>query len=703
MNAEKESGAQAMKTTPDRIKLGPVQASRLSRMTGLPAQELQGKTIADLSDSLKWKIHPDLFLFRQVCGKVVKTDPATGIDYPVPYATVHIMDTDCSFLGLFPAESPWAWLFPVFCHNEEIGHVKTDACGNFCVWIPAFEIDWIRRWRLERHCLPDLLVKPNLWDILEHLKIIPPEVIPVPFPPGPGPWPGPDPAPYLTRNPDGMRRVEALAGRATALKLQAAAQSSMLNLRQIGLPELLNQPAFQSPLPPPISRSLHELHEQYRKKGAEALTSHLGGAAGRGYKLDLHHYAGPFPRWKCHWDIHTEWVPILDVPDITFRVTQDVNGDGTEETIYAEGFFDVRWNAGSIPPVTLHASQIAVASPLCGQIPAISCQETGAGAGIKGVSLMQLDPPAAGDPYVDASTGFAVRPNRPHADGLLHGSAFSTTDPLATAPFCGTLLLRGCNHVPGASYYRVLYKRNGATEVPFVNCSWPIFRPLSSTPTWVNPVDGNGWYSVLPDPANWLIPYLLLAWPSYQHQPGVYDLRIELADGSKNHLAYSAPVRLNVDNTGPGAAITGLSWRVEGALAWTPLSLQCPVVRRPAGANIEFQVAWQASASHLLYTQLVASGCGSSSAVLNLTSGTASAEHWYNSELDNTVTKTATYRLNFPSGGQPDNQGAYAFYVNAYSRAIDPSHATGYVQDWQYNVLWIGGTLDTAKVAVVNA
>jgi hypothetical protein len=152
MNAEKSSNAQAMKTTPDKIKLGPAQASRLSKLTGLAAQELQGKTIAYLSDSLKWKIPPDLFLFRQVCGKVVKTDPATGIDYPVPYATVHIMDTDCSFLGLFPAGSPWAWLFPLFCHNEEIGHVKTDACGNFCAWIPAFDIDWIRRWRLERHC-----------------------------------------------------------------------------------------------------------------------------------------------------------------------------------------------------------------------------------------------------------------------------------------------------------------------------------------------------------------------------------------------------------------------------------------------------------------------------------------------------------------------------------------------------------------------
>jgi hypothetical protein len=34
-----------------------------------------------------------------------------------------------------------------------------------------------------------------------------------------------------------------------------------------------------------------------------------------------------------------EWVPLVDVPDITFRVTQDVDGDGDEETIYSEGYY----------------------------------------------------------------------------------------------------------------------------------------------------------------------------------------------------------------------------------------------------------------------------------------------------------------------------------------------------------------------------
>ena len=702
------SHVQNVKIAPDKIKLGQAQATRLSKMSGVAVAEIQGKTIAELSEGLKWKIPPEMFAFRQVCGKVVKTDPATGVDYPVPNATVHIMDTDCSFLGLFPVKSPWAWLFPLHCHQEEIGHVKTDACGNFCAWIPRFDIDWILRWRLERHCLPYLLMKPNIWDILEHLEVIPPELVHGPFPPGPGPEPGP----YIAGNPAGMRRVEALAGRATALKLQTAGQSSLFNQGAMGLSALLDQPAFQSPLPPPIPDSVQQIQQLYRMEGAHALARHLGGAAEASYKLDLKHVVGPFPLWRCHLELHSEWLPILDVPDISFKVTQDVNGDGTEEPIYSEGYFDVRWNAGAIPPVTLHANQTAVASLLCGSMPEISCQETGVGAGIKGVSLMPLAPPASGDSYVDAVTGYAVRPNRPHADGLLHGSAFSVSDPLATAPFCGTLLLRGCNQMPGAALYRILYKYNDGTEVPFLNHAWPIFRPLGSTPTWINPVDGNGWYQVLPDPGNWLIPYLLLAWPSYLYQPGTYDLRVELAKADKSHVAYSASVRLNVDNNDTVAAITGLSWRKEGDTAWVSLPLACPVVRRPAGKNIEFKVDWQASANHLLYTQLAAGGCGSSTAILELfldkpapTPGevAATAEHWHTAEGDNAVTKSATYRLAFPAAGDPDNQGGYAFWVNAYSRAMDPSHATGYVADWQYNVLWIGGTRYSLQVAVVNA
>lgn len=691
--------------TPDRQPIKPLQAQRLAALTGLKAEDVVNKNVAELSEQLKWQIDPELFLFRRICGKVVKTDPTTGVDYPVPGATVHILDTDCTFLGLFPIESPWAWLFPVFCHTEEIGTAKTDGCGNFCAWVPRFEIDWILRWRLERHCLGELLIKPKLLDLLKSLKLIPI--------PRPGPDPDPDPVTFLARNPNAIRRVASLAGKEVAQKLQAIAQSAVSNLRPTESQALLNRPVFDRSVPPPIPDALRQLDSAFQQGGPQVLETHLGSK--HQYQLDLKRYIGPFLRPPCWYEIEAEWLPLLDVPDITFRVTQDVDSDGTEETIYSEGFFDVRWNKGAISPVTLHASQIAVAAPLCGNIPEITCTQAGEGAGIKGISLMLAEPPAVGDPpvsgYIDPVTGFARRPNRPHPDGLIKGSAFSTNDPAATAPFLGTLLLRGCNQMPNAAFYRVLYSHNGGPEAPFLNLSWPIFRPLGSPPTWVNPVDGKGWYNILPDPGNWLVPYLLLAWPSYQFQPGTYELRVELANASKNHLVYSKPIRVNVDNSSPLGAITSLNWRVVGSTIWTSLLLQCPVIRRPVGEDIEFQVVWQVSSLHLLYGQLVASGCGSSTAVLSLqppmptaTSAQtlATTEHWYTSEADNTTSATAVYRLKFPSAGQPDNQGAYSFWVNAYSRAIDPSHATGYNADWNYNQLWIGGTIDFHSVAVVN-
>ena len=121
------------------------------------------------------------------------------MDYPVPYATVHVEDTDCSFLGLFPVENPFAWFFPITCRREEIGTVRTDACGRFCIWIPRFEIDWILRFRRERICFPDIFVKPNLRDILPLLEAQPvrPHIN------------DPDPPPQLTRRgPESLRQAE---------------------------------------------------------------------------------------------------------------------------------------------------------------------------------------------------------------------------------------------------------------------------------------------------------------------------------------------------------------------------------------------------------------------------------------------------------------------------------------------------------------
>ena len=685
---------------PDRQEITPIQAERLSALAGLNVEDLRGATIAGLADRLKWEIDPELLFFKRVCGRVVKTDPVTGVDHPVPFATVHVEDTDCSFFGLFPFESPWAWFFPFNCRREEIATVTTDRCGRFCVWIPRFEIDWILRWRLERHCYPELLVKPSIRDILEHLKLIPEVRIPL------GP-PRPDPPPYLLRD-DALAvgRLQELVGGTTAKRLLSAEKTIDLNEKTTDLRGILDRPAFTQPPAPPIPPELAELQQEHvsvegHEALGEALARRMGVAVDRIEGFDLGRHVGPFLRWRCQYEFRTEIVPIFDVPDITFRVSQDVDSDGTEETIYSEGFFDVRWNAGAIPDVSLHASQIAVATSACDPMPEPDCSELGAGLGIASAGFMPLSPvapPATGNDYYDPASGYARRPNRPHADGAIRTS--NLADPPATAPFSGTLLLRGCNQADGAEFYRMWYSFNGGPPVPFLNHSWPIFRPLGSVPTWVGP-DPNGWYPILPDPANWLIPYLLLSWPSYLYQPGLYDVYVELGDGGKNHLDNSASVKLQVDNSAPRVRFTSLSWHEIGGGAGGTFSppFTCCVVNRPLGSAIEFTVGYEVLASHLLDARLAHSGCGSGT-TLSRTSTLDTAEHWHTGQFDNTVTNTATFELPFA----PDNQGAYSFSVEAWSRTFNPSDPTGYTADWNgYDVALIGGTLAYLPVAVVNA
>src|SRR4051794_735599 len=175
--------------SPDEYRINRIQAEYLAAETGLPAEKLVDRPLLEVQRGLEFYIDPTLLFFRKVCGRVVKKDPATGTLYGVPNATVHVEDTDCSFLGFFPVESPLFWLWPVFCRREEIASTRTDRCGNFCVWVPRWDIDRVLRLRRERICLPDL-VKPSIRDLIDRFRL---EEQPI-FPPRPGP--GPDPAPF---------------------------------------------------------------------------------------------------------------------------------------------------------------------------------------------------------------------------------------------------------------------------------------------------------------------------------------------------------------------------------------------------------------------------------------------------------------------------------------------------------------------------
>ena len=683
----------AAKTTPDRMKLTSIQAGRLSQSAGLSLDAVKGRSIAELSEALKGKVDPELLLFRRVCGQVVRWDAASGQYQPVPFATVHVMDTDCDFLGYFPLQVKWAWLYPLFCHQEEITEVVTDECGNFCVWIPWFDIDWVIRWRLERLCFPEIFVPPNLGDLLQTVGVLP----------APEPH-GPNPGPVELRNARlSLDRLASIVGRDTASRLLLATQAASVGGSSSTLESLLSQPGFLHPGPPPSSPKLRDLGKQGQGRGGTGLKALVRGQADREYKLDVNHYIGPFPRYRCVWEIVEELVPILEVPDITFWVTQDIDGDGDQETIYTDGYFQVGWKSGPLSDVILHASQIARINGTCEVPPVGDCKTPE----ILFAGLMPVT--AATPPYLDTTTGsgrgFGLRPNPPHADGAVRSSVFPpalSPDTPANAPFTGTLQLYGCNLYKGGQFYRLLYSYNGATAVPFTSLKWYVDPfPGPGTPLHVVP-DAQGWYPILTTPSDWFPRNELLDWGTGGFPNGLYDVTMEIGDASKK-VIFTTPKALPffVDNSAPQPQFLSLAWRELPAGAWNYFpNLICPIVHRPAGKDIQFQVQYQVSASHLLKTVLFTSGCGGGTMQPDPEPNVVPYMHWHEDAADNFVSQTAYFSL--PASDLP---GCYGFGVNGFSRAFNPAGGDPgdpQAHDWYYDAAWLNWNLADLSVAVLD-
>ena len=88
----------------------------------------------------------------------------------------------------------------------------------------------------------------------------------------------------------------------------------------------------------------------------------------------------------------------------------------------------------------------------------------------------------------------------------------------AQAPYAGTLQLHGCHHIAGAQFYRLLYSYEGKPEQPFLGLEW--YPPeLTGPPWWFHAVpDADGWYDVLPE-AQLVFPHWLLNWPTSNGVP----------------------------------------------------------------------------------------------------------------------------------------------------------------------------------------
>ena len=666
------------------------QAAYLAELTGTPAEKLAGRPIRDLDEVLRWRIDPSLLFFRRICGRVVRAEPGTGVIQGVPNATVHVEDTDCSFLGFFPVEGPWIpwwWLWPISCQREEIATTMTDECGRFCVWVPRWDIDRLLRFRRERICFPDIF-KPTLRDILEDLGPGPIERPPIRVDPNP-----PDPAPFALMERTILEQAGPLLGRPSLGRLAHVAGQRAFGDQTGELEATLDEPAFLEALTAPLTdAALKRLERIEIPAGRQEPGGKKQQAEARlDVDLDVTKAIGPFLRCR---DVYVaEWQPVFDVPDITFRVTQDVDLDGTEETIYSESLFDVRWNAGLIPDVTLQASPIARPSYMC-EGPSIPCKNTPA---IVTVGLMPL---AAS--HHENATGHATRVNRPRPGGL-------SSDPQsgdAQAPYAGTLQLHGCHTVKGAEHYRLLYSHGPASDVPFTGLEW--YAPKLSGPPWFVHVapDADGWYAVptAAELADLVFPHWLLNWPTTSYPDGAYELRLQLADGTKTPLGspagLSQPVTFRIDNKAPAVTFSQIRWRVQGG-AWLPqntftLPFSCIVIERPTGADIEIEVTWGASAEHLRDARIYTSGCGDGDPVL--VSAVSTREHWHENFGDNAVARTTRFSV----AGDAD-QGAYSFSVDAWSRAFNPAgDGGGPATNWLANYSYIHSHPSVA-LAIIDA
>lgn len=712
---------------PDQVKLKGLQAQRFAQLANVPLEHVEGYTIAELSEKLKWVVDPIVFQFRSVCGQVVRLDPASGTYLPCPNCTVHVMDTDCDFLFYSPFDYPWLWCYPIVCHQEELLTTVTDECGNFCVLIPRFDIDWVVRWRAERYCFLETLQPPSLGDLLKHLPIIaeqqPPHI-------------GPDPGPVEIRQSGiSLEQLATFTGRETAKKILSSGMSTTFGAKNTVAQALMNQPAFHHPVPPPASAALLELHKQHQKRGSAAVAEFVQSTAKRDYNFDINRYIGPFPRWNCIWMLEKELVPVYEVPDISFWVQQDVYATGNLETIYQDGYFHVGWQGESLDNVTLHAAPNARVG--CYDPPALGgCKE----AGILFAGLMPND-----TAYID-SDGCSSRVNPPHADGATETGATRASvfppapqpDTPAKAPFTGTIQLYGC--IPKLStliekqptpkkaqsdpaYYRLNFKYK-ATEasasftdpVVFKGVTWYLDPwPGPGTPLHVVP-DADGWYPILSNPDAWFPPHELLDWPTTSYPDGLYEVALELGDANGNIIKTdSKTILLQIDNSANSPQIVSLAWRVAGTTIWNYFpNFTCMMVHRTPGTDLEFLVEYMVSMPHLLKMTLTATGCGAGtpqevvpqpnwSGPQNWSDPPSTADpyrHWHTSSIDNTISRAAIFVL--PGAALP---GCYTFTLDAYSRAFNPAGgdpSDPQAHDWYIDAGSLNWNQANLSVAVVD-
>ncbi|TKX44106.1 MULTISPECIES: helix-hairpin-helix domain-containing protein [unclassified Halorubrum] len=677
--------------TPDDWRVTERQLAHIRTLTDDAPSDLVGTTALDVRDQLEFAMAPELLGFRQVCGRVVTHDSATGEYHPVPNATVHVEDTDCSFLSRFPSDLGYGWFFPFDCTRETVATTTTNECGEFCVYVPLWDIDRVLDFRRERVCLPEI-VRPRIRDVLER-----PEEFPDPVnPPEPRPEPRPDPGFGRLFDPGVFERTAELVGEDVALRLGAGTERGDFGDLEPEATTLLDRPAFPEPPEPPLPEGFlrPDPEERLELLGDELPVDPEVIAA-----VDPDRLVGPFLR--CRDVFVPEWRTFVDVPDITFRVTQDFDGDGTQETIYSEGFFDVRWNEEQSLDVDLVADDAANSIPTCdGLTPEnVECETPS----IESIGLLPTR-----SPIYDDATGYARRINRPKPPG-------SSTRPDGTAPFAGTLQLHGCHRFEEASYYRVLYSYEGGPERPFTGHEWHV-PAIGRDPVHVQPSATDGWYPILDVPYlesyygenlndnPLLFPYWVLNWNTRGYRDGSYEVRLQLGDSDMDPLSVTSPSStITVDNRAPNLDIGGIVWgpTSEPPEEWdNEITESCPRIERPSGEDIGIRVTFRAWGKHFRSVEASAHGCGRNPTLVQPSSSGRSNRYsyWHESVGDRSHRQTVVFEV--PAGYQ---QGAYRIRLRGVSRAFNPAGGgRGPSTNWEYDTDYIDSHF-TRLISITDA
>ncbi|WP_342305273.1 hypothetical protein [Methanolobus sp. ZRKC5] len=627
-------------------------------------------------------------LKHKVCGRVFKTDPATGEKCPVPGATVHVYDVDLNFFWWYPHPGmPWGWVFPFFPHRkEEIGTTKTDECGYFCVNIPYFDIDAVLRWRLRYRCLWDILRRPTVLEAID-LGVKPdiryyPELKPLPemkVKPRPQPWPPSDPVikeieyrdlksrddgaiemisaevkKELHINTDSMKELFTKS-RFEAVRENLFKKDTLFEPVSKDRSSLLDQPAFPHSIAPPALPDDELMMEMLGKEKEDNSDTIMQIRSSRPTVRLL----------RCWPEIVPEWNLLLDVPDIVFKVEQDIDEDGVLETIYEEGYFDVNWNLSeSTTDVQIEAWPNAICVP-CGE-----AYKPCTKAGIVGFNDMAVDPI-----YFDGN-GYVKRVNRPKQ--FVGFPLPHIVRPDAETPLCKTIRIVGCPDYGTAVYYKVFYKYEGGSDTHF-NESWHVYNISSGTSHYVKP-DNNGFYEVLTPPNNYFPYHTLINWRTHLYPDGKYEVRLELYDAAHNLIVAAIdPVKVVIDNSRPAPIdFLKLEYREAGG-AWNEAPLHCPIIKRTAGVDIELKVGYNVAATHLRDITISFTGCSGS---------VGSDSYWHQSVGDNN--KVLDWTVTVPSSV---DEGGYRFYLEGRSRAFNATG--GLASNWEFDTLsiWKGNSL----------